>query len=103
MAPPKWSTPEQEEWLGPWYDKYHAKQADKVKNWSNFFVELCKNWFISYPEPRPARLPPVGPLSQDEVTIMKKAEGDQKEVCISLKPSHHVNKLAIEIKKSLQE
>ncbi|KAG1751488.1 uncharacterized protein EDB91DRAFT_1078263 [Suillus paluster] len=79
MAPPKWSTPEQEEWLGPWYDKYRAKQADKVKNWSNFFTELCENWFISYPEPRPAGLPPVGPLSQDEVTVMKKAESDQKE------------------------
>lgn len=103
MAPPKWSTPEQEEWLGPWYDKYHAKQADKVKNWSNFFAELCKNWFISYPEPRPAGLPPIGPLSQDEVTVMKKAEGDRKEVCVSLKSSHHINKLALEIKKSLQE
>lgn len=103
MAPPKWSTPEQEEWLGPWYDKYHAKQADKVKNWSNFFTELCKNWFISYPEPRPAGLPPIGPLSQDEVTVMKKAEGDRKEVCVSLKSSHHINKLALEIKKSLQE
>ncbi|KAG1750319.1 hypothetical protein EDD22DRAFT_957945 [Suillus occidentalis] len=79
MAPPKWSTPEQEELLGPWYDKYCAKQADKVKNWSNFFAELFENWFISYPEPRPAGLPPVGPLSQDEVTVMKKAEGDQKE------------------------
>ncbi|KAG2038915.1 hypothetical protein BDR03DRAFT_1009384 [Suillus americanus] len=79
MAPPKWSTPEQGEWLGPWCDKYHAKQAEKIKKLVKLFAELCENWFISYPEPRPAGLPPLGPLTQDEVTIMKKAESDQKE------------------------
>ncbi|KAG1738465.1 hypothetical protein EDB19DRAFT_1909213 [Suillus lakei] len=73
MAPRKWTSPEQDEWLAPWYDKYRAKQTEKNKNWPNFFADLNKTWFIAYPEQRLASLPPVGPLTQDEMLVMHKA------------------------------
>ncbi|KAG1890046.1 hypothetical protein F4604DRAFT_1914598 [Suillus subluteus] len=79
MAPRKWTSPEQEEWLVPWYDKYRAKQTEKNKNWPNFFADLNETWFIAFPEQRPASLPPVGPLTQDETLVMHKACDDRKE------------------------
>ncbi|KAG1864353.1 hypothetical protein F4604DRAFT_1683365 [Suillus subluteus] len=79
MAPRKWTTAEQEDWLAPWYEKYHAKQADKVKNWSNFFADLNKDWFDMYPEPRLPELTPIGPLSEEETSKMEKAKQDRKE------------------------
>ncbi|KAG2069412.1 hypothetical protein BDR04DRAFT_1156617 [Suillus decipiens] len=79
MAPQKWTSPEQDEWLAPWYDKYCAKQTEKNKNWLNFFADLNETWFIAYPEQRPASLPPVGPLTQDEMLVMDKACDERKE------------------------
>ncbi|KAG2121122.1 hypothetical protein DEU56DRAFT_918359 [Suillus clintonianus] len=79
MAPRKWTSPEQDEWLAPWYDKYRAKQTEKNKNWPNFFADLNETWFIAYPEQRPASLPPVGPLTQDEMLVMHKACDERKE------------------------
>jgi hypothetical protein len=29
MVPQKWTSPEQDEWLAPWYDKYCTKQTEK--------------------------------------------------------------------------
>ncbi|KAG1844479.1 hypothetical protein F4604DRAFT_1689098 [Suillus subluteus] len=74
MAPRKWSTPEQEAWLGPWYEKYCAKQSDRAKNWANFFTDLLGEWLDVFPKPRPATLPPIGPLTRDELVIMDQAE-----------------------------
>ncbi|KAG2037091.1 hypothetical protein BDR03DRAFT_982469 [Suillus americanus] len=79
MAPRKWTSPKQDEWLAPWYDKYRAKQTEKNKNWPNFFADLNETWFIAYPEQRPASLPPVGPLTQDEMLVMDKACDERKE------------------------
>ncbi|KAG1855237.1 hypothetical protein F4604DRAFT_1685728 [Suillus subluteus] len=79
MAPRKWTSPEQEEWLAPWYGKYCAKQAEKIKNWPNFFADLNEKWFMAYPEQRPASLPPIGPSTQDEKLVMDKASDERKE------------------------
>ncbi|KAG1889152.1 hypothetical protein F4604DRAFT_1914990 [Suillus subluteus] len=79
MAPRKWTSPEQEEWLSPWYEKYHTKQSDKAKNWANFFTDLLGEWLEQFPEPRPATLPVIGPLTMDEITIMDQAEADRKK------------------------
>ncbi|KAG1759136.1 hypothetical protein EDD22DRAFT_956226 [Suillus occidentalis] len=79
MAPRKWTSPEQEEWLSPWYEKYRAKQSDKAKNWANFFTDLLGEWLEQFPEPRPATLPVIGPLTMDEITIMDQAEADRKK------------------------
>lgn len=80
MAPWKWSTPEQEEWLRPWYEKYRAKQSDRAKNWANFFTDLLGEWLDVFPEPRPATVPPIGPLTRDELVIMDQAEAERKKV-----------------------
>ncbi|KAG1759998.1 hypothetical protein EDD22DRAFT_955376 [Suillus occidentalis] len=79
MAPQKWTSPKQEEWLSPWYEKYHAKQSDKAKNWANFFTDLLGEWLEQFLEPRPATLPVIGPLTMDEITIMDQAEADRKK------------------------
>ncbi|KAG2132160.1 hypothetical protein BD769DRAFT_1666154 [Suillus cothurnatus] len=79
MVPRKWTSPEQDEWLAPWYDKYCTKQTEKNKNWPNFFTDLNETWFIAYPEQRPASLPPVEPLTQDEMLVMDKACDERKE------------------------
>ncbi|KAG1858007.1 hypothetical protein DFJ58DRAFT_840482 [Suillus subalutaceus] len=79
MAPWKWTSPEQEEWLSPWYEKYRAKQSDKAKNWANFFTDLLGEWLELFPEPRPATLPLIGPLTRDEIIIMDQAEADRKK------------------------
>ncbi|KAG1722594.1 uncharacterized protein EDB91DRAFT_1351358 [Suillus paluster] len=79
MTPPKWSTPEQEAWLGPWYEKYRAKQSDRAKNWANFFTDLLGEWLDVFPEPRPATVPPIGPLTRDELVIMDQAEAERKK------------------------
>ncbi|KAG2132142.1 uncharacterized protein EDB93DRAFT_1255329 [Suillus bovinus] len=79
MAPRKWSTPEQEEWLCPWYEKYCAKQSDRAKNWANFFTDLLGEWLDVFPKPRPATVPPIRPLIRDELVIMDQAEAEQKK------------------------
>ncbi|KAG1792868.1 hypothetical protein EV424DRAFT_1354387 [Suillus variegatus] len=50
MAPPKWTTKEQEEWLEP----------------CNFFADLNEQWFDAFPEPRPDKCTTVGPLMKEE-------------------------------------
>ncbi|KAG2359748.1 hypothetical protein BDR07DRAFT_1487915 [Suillus spraguei] len=79
MAPTKWSTPEQEAWLGPWYEKYCAKQSDRAKNWANFFTDLLGEWLDVFPEPRPATVPPIGLLTRDKLVIMDHAEAERKK------------------------
>ncbi|KAG1827958.1 hypothetical protein EV424DRAFT_1345110 [Suillus variegatus] len=79
MAPRKWTSPEQEEWLSPWYEKYRTKQSDKAKNWANFFTDLLGEWLEVFPEPRPVALPLIGPLTRDEIIIMDQAEADRKK------------------------
>ncbi|KAG1734229.1 uncharacterized protein EDB91DRAFT_1084137 [Suillus paluster] len=75
MAPWKWTSSEQEEWLSPWYEKYHEKQSDKAKNWANFFTDLVGEWLEVFPEPRPTTLPLIGPLTRDEIIVMDQAPG----------------------------
>ncbi|KAG2341291.1 hypothetical protein BDR05DRAFT_949875 [Suillus weaverae] len=79
MAPRKWSTPEQEAWLRPWYEKYRTKQSDQAKNWANFFTDLLGEWLDVFPEPRPATVPPIGQLTRDKLVIMDQAEAKQKK------------------------
>ncbi|KAG2354819.1 hypothetical protein BDR07DRAFT_1381971 [Suillus spraguei] len=79
MVPWKWTSPKQEEWLSPWYEKYHMKQSDKAKNWANFFTDLLGEWLEQFLEPRPATLPLIGPLTMDEIIIMDQAEADRKK------------------------
>ncbi|KAG1861298.1 hypothetical protein F4604DRAFT_1929887 [Suillus subluteus] len=92
MAPPKWSTPEQEAWLGPWYEKYHAKQSDRAKNWANFFTDLLGEWLDVFPEPRPATVPPIGLLTRDELVIMDQVEAERKR-CSQKLENHFKNSL----------
>jgi hypothetical protein len=66
MAPPKWTTKEQEEWLEPWYEKYSIKLSEKCRNFSNFFADLNEQWFDAFPEPRPDKCTTVGPLMKEE-------------------------------------
>ncbi|KAG1897937.1 uncharacterized protein F5891DRAFT_982142 [Suillus fuscotomentosus] len=66
MAPPKWTTKEQEEWLQPWYEKYSGKQGEKCRNFNNFFADLNEQWFDVFPEPRPNNCTTVGPLTKEE-------------------------------------
>ncbi|KIK34905.1 hypothetical protein CY34DRAFT_17392 [Suillus luteus UH-Slu-Lm8-n1] len=66
MAPPRWTTKEQEEWLQPWYEKYLGKQGKQCRNFSNFFADLNEQWFDAFPEPHPHNYTTVGPLMKEE-------------------------------------
>ncbi|KAG1881534.1 hypothetical protein C8R48DRAFT_766554 [Suillus tomentosus] len=66
MAPPKWTTKEQEEWLQPWYEKYSGKQGKKCRNFNNFFADLNEQWFDVFTEPCPNNCTTVGPLTKEE-------------------------------------
>ncbi|KAG1801197.1 uncharacterized protein BJ212DRAFT_1487736 [Suillus subaureus] len=79
MAPQKWTSSKQEEWLSPWYEKYCKKQSDKAKNWANFFTNLVGEWLEVFPEPRPTTLPLIGPLTRDKIIVMDQAEADRKK------------------------
>ncbi|KAG1767459.1 hypothetical protein EDD22DRAFT_950103 [Suillus occidentalis] len=56
MAPKKWTTPEQEEWLQPWYSN------------------LNEAWLDEFPEPRPSTITAYGPLTEEEKKIMDTME-----------------------------
>ncbi|KAG2144654.1 uncharacterized protein EDB93DRAFT_1251522 [Suillus bovinus] len=77
MAPPKWTTAEQEAWLQPWYEKYLGKQSEKCRNYSNFFADLNEHWFDAFPEPRPNNCTTVGPLTKEEMDSAVDARKDK--------------------------
>ncbi|KAG2743090.1 hypothetical protein P692DRAFT_20747370 [Suillus brevipes Sb2] len=74
MAPKKWTTPEQEEWLQPWYSKYKETSVGKSKNYTNFFCSLNEAWLDEFPEPRPSTITAYGPLTEEVKKIMDTAE-----------------------------
>ncbi|KAG1855590.1 hypothetical protein F4604DRAFT_1932220 [Suillus subluteus] len=74
MAPKKWTTPEQEEWLQPWYSKYKETLIGKSKNYTNFFCNLNEAWLDEFPKPRPSTVMSYGPLTEEEKKIMDAAE-----------------------------
>ena len=79
MAPPKWTTAEQEAWLQPWYEKYLERQSDKSKNYKNFFADLNEQWFDAFPEPRPCDITAFGPLTKEETEKAEKAVDKRKD------------------------
>ncbi|KAG2096120.1 uncharacterized protein F5147DRAFT_778484 [Suillus discolor] len=79
MAPCKWTSPEQEEWLKPWYDTYKERLMQKSKNHQNFFADLYERWFESWEEPRPEGLPTVSPLNENKDKVMDKAKEARKD------------------------
>ncbi|KAG2094381.1 uncharacterized protein F5147DRAFT_778986 [Suillus discolor] len=78
MAPPKWTSDEQEEWLKPYYEAFLVKQSEKCGNYRNFFADLYENWFEASPEPRPTGVTALGPMTLEELNEMKLAEDAQK-------------------------
>ncbi|KAG1868602.1 hypothetical protein F4604DRAFT_1927136 [Suillus subluteus] len=74
MAPKKWTTPEQEEWLQPWYSKYKETLIGKSKNYTNFFCNLNEAWLDKFPKPRPSTVTSYGPLTEEEKKIMDATE-----------------------------
>ncbi|KAG2105030.1 uncharacterized protein F5147DRAFT_654225 [Suillus discolor] len=71
MAPPKWTSDEQEEWLKPYYEAVPCKAK-------NFFVDLYENWFEAFPEPRLTGVTALGPMTLEELNEMKLAEDTRK-------------------------
>lgn len=49
MAPQRWTTNEQEEFLVPWYKEY-METTMKKKQYSIFFANLSEEWFQRFPE-----------------------------------------------------
>lgn len=82
MAPPKWTSVEQEAWLQPWYEKFKAKQSEKNKNYKNFFADLSEQWFEEFLEPRPGHIMQVGPLTSMEEAEMGVVRDARKAVSI---------------------
>ncbi|KAG1893301.1 uncharacterized protein F5891DRAFT_985968 [Suillus fuscotomentosus] len=70
MAPPKWTSDEQEEWLKPYYEAFLVKQSEKC--------DLYENWFEAFPEPRPTGVTALGPMTLEELNEMKLAEDARK-------------------------
>ncbi|KAG1879030.1 hypothetical protein F4604DRAFT_1679493 [Suillus subluteus] len=78
MAPPKWTSDEQEEWLKPYYEAYLVKQSEKCRNYRNFFMDLYENWFEAFPELRPTGVTALGPTMLEELNEMKSVEDARK-------------------------
>ncbi|KAG2122217.1 hypothetical protein DEU56DRAFT_76751 [Suillus clintonianus] len=108
MAPPKWTSVEQEAWLQPWYEKFKVKQSEKHKNYKNFFADLNEQWFEEFPEPRPSHITQVGPLTLIEEAEMGVACDARKAVSIgplgneqTTQLIHATKKLSTRFKNSL--
>ncbi|KAG1823884.1 uncharacterized protein BJ212DRAFT_1476732 [Suillus subaureus] len=78
MAPHKWTSDEQEEWLKPYYEAFLMKQSEKCGNYRNFFADLYENWFEAFPELRPSSITAFGPITFEELKEMKSAEDMRK-------------------------
>ncbi|KAG6370449.1 hypothetical protein JVT61DRAFT_12069 [Boletus reticuloceps] len=50
MAPRKWTTNEQEEFLQPWYKKYKELGYMKRREYTKFYTDLFEAWFKRFPE-----------------------------------------------------
>ncbi|KAG1901640.1 uncharacterized protein F5891DRAFT_979451 [Suillus fuscotomentosus] len=99
MAPPRWTSVEQEAWLQPWYEKFKAKQGEKSKNYKNFFADLCEQWFEEFPEPRPGHITQVGPLTLMEMGAAHDARKTPRRFKIGQKGKGKYNDIT-ECKKS---
>jgi hypothetical protein len=80
MAPHKWTSDEQEEWLKPYYDAFLIKQSEKCRNYRNFFADLYENWFEVFPKLRQSGVTSFGPVTLVEYNEMKSAKDIQKVV-----------------------
>ncbi|KIK77575.1 hypothetical protein PAXRUDRAFT_28787 [Paxillus rubicundulus Ve08.2h10] len=50
MAPPCWTSKEQEEFIEPWYEQYQKIHSSRQERYGTFFDSLNKAWFEKFPE-----------------------------------------------------
>ena len=84
MAPDRWATPEQREWLEARVTVFRQHQDNCIV--ARFWTEAFRDWFEAYPE-REALYPGFyGPLNEQETAQLSEKTKKRKKVSAHLRP-----------------
>ncbi|KAH9836853.1 uncharacterized protein C8Q71DRAFT_858050 [Rhodofomes roseus] len=75
MAPQRWTTEEQFEWLSAWGSSF--RQHREASTLSRFWPEVAREWFKVFPERNTLYPDFHGPLTEDEASALDKAIGNR--------------------------